>query len=176
MQDPATVYGIHLLNPACDISAHLPLLRYLARGQVLEIGVRAGISTAALLLGAEENGGHVYSVDTDANCGNVYAGHPLWAFIHGHSRDDAERILRELPQLDLLFIDGDHGREMVLNDLETYGTRVRRGGIILLHDTDFFAPGHDGVRPAIQEFRQRRGHAARFFPGSYGLAIIEISC
>src|SRR5262249_18136574 len=144
--------------------------------QVLEIGVRVGISTAALLLGAEENGGHVYSVDADPGCGSVYEGHPLWTFIHGHSRDDAERILRELPQLDLLFIDGDHGREMVLNDLDAYGTRVRREGLILLHDTDLFAPGQDGVRPAIQEFTQRHGYVARFFPGSFGLGIVEISC
>lgn len=105
------MYGVNLLNLPCDLSAHLPLLRYLARGQVLEIRVRAGISTAALL-GVQENGGHVYSIDADPSCGGVYEGHQLWTF-HGHSRDDAQRILGLLPRLGLLFIDGDHGWEMV---------------------------------------------------------------
>jgi predicted O-methyltransferase YrrM len=175
MQDPAKVYEAHLLNPACDISAHLPLLRFLARGNVLEIGVRSGISTAALLLGVQENGGHVYSIDTDPGCGSVYAGHANWTFICGHSRDNSERILGQSPPPDLLVIDGDHSYEMVLSDLEKYGTRVRAGGLILLHDADFLAPGHDGVRPALKEFIRLHKHSLKFFPGSYGLGIVEIS-
>lgn len=131
MQDPAKVYEAHVMNPACDMSAHLPLLRYLARGEVLEIGVRQGVSTAALLLGVQENGGHVYSIDVDPECARVFEGHPGWTFIAGHSRNDADRIACQVPRPNLLFIDGDHCYDMVLNDLERYGTMVQPGGTIL---------------------------------------------
>jgi hypothetical protein len=70
-----------------DIQHHLPLLYSLARGNVLELGTRGGVSTAALLAGVEAHGGRVISIDIDPACANVAAGHPLWAFWHGSSMD-----------------------------------------------------------------------------------------
>ena len=58
-----------------------------ARGNVLELGVRAGVSTAALLAGVSDHGGHVWSVDRD-DCAPVFAGHPHWTFIQGDSLDN----------------------------------------------------------------------------------------
>lgn len=53
----------HYYMTESDIQHHLGLLFSLAKGNVLELGTRSGVSTAALLAGVERNGGFVYSVD-----------------------------------------------------------------------------------------------------------------
>ena len=40
----------------------------------------------------------------------------------------------DLPELDAIFIDGDHSEAAVLNDYALAKARVRRGGIIVFHD------------------------------------------
>jgi predicted O-methyltransferase YrrM len=40
-------------------------------------------------------------------------------------------------KLDFLFIDGDHHYEAVKRDFEWYGSLVRQGGLIVIHDTQF---------------------------------------
>jgi hypothetical protein len=42
----------------------------------------------------------------------------------------------EVPELDLLFIDGDHSIEGCRGDYERYGGKVRVGGYLLFHDYD----------------------------------------
>src|SRR6266566_8705318 len=106
---PSEIYNCYLTEIS-DIKDHLPTLRAAACGNVLEIGVRTGISTSALLCGVEEHGGHVYSVDVD-NC-LIFAEHPQWTFLHKNSVVEKESILAAIPkELDLLFIDGDHSYE-----------------------------------------------------------------
>src|SRR6185312_15211221 len=96
------------LNYGCDIRIHLPLLRFLAKGNVLEIGTRkSACSTGALLCGIHENGGHLYSVDLEIEspCSGVFEGDEQWTFIKGDSCNDYEHIMRCIPRpLDLLFI------------------------------------------------------------------------
>jgi predicted O-methyltransferase YrrM len=102
---------------------------------VLEIGVRGGVSTASLLLGIEEHGGHLYSVDI-VNVGHLYE-HPQWTFIHRDSKKvgDVMNIVGHEP-LDVLLIDGDHSREAYISDLYSYSKFVKDGGLILSHDID----------------------------------------
>ena len=38
---------------------------------------------------------------------------------------------------DALFIDGNHSYEYVKQDLENYSTKVKKGGIIAMHDANF---------------------------------------
>lgn len=164
-----------LLNYGPDIRIHLPLLRFLAHGNVLEIGTRnSACSTGALLLGVRENGGHLYSVDLEIEspCSDVFAGDPQWSFLHADSKADEAKI-KEFIQapLDLLFIDGGHSQAQVLSDLRLYEPLVRPGGVTLLHDTDFNDghPEYCGVREAIVEY----GKPAQFYPGSFGLGIVR---
>ena len=58
MTDTFHRYQQHLATPS-DIQHHLGLLFSLARGNVLELGTRSGVSTAALLAGVERQGGRV---------------------------------------------------------------------------------------------------------------------
>lgn len=48
-------------------------------------------------------------------------------------------------QPDVIFIDGDHLYESARHDWDTYAHRVRRGGLVVLHDTQGY-PGN----PAVQ--------------------------
>lgn len=153
-----------------DTQVHLPFLRKSAKGTVLEIGVWTGISTGALLAGVSENGGHVYSVDIYAGSRYVWHGEPDWTFVNTSSHNVGE-ILKVVPvPLDLLFIDGDHSYEGCLADLENWGPRVRKDGLILVHDSD--TPAFPGVRRAIDEFCDRMGFKHELRPGSNGLEVI----
>lgn len=153
-------YMQHLHTPS-DIQHHLPLLYSLARGNVVELGTRTGVSTAALLAGVEAHGGRVWSVDIDP-CGHLYAGHPQWSFVQGDSRS-AETLLNVFPiirgegdnidaQIDLLLVDSEHCTEVTSAELALWEPLVRAGGYILLHDPETFP----GVRRAINDYRRRR--------------------
>ncbi len=62
------VYHRMVDDEKLDTHAHLPFIKSVAKGNVLEIGVHCGISTTALLAGIEENGGHLWSVDVHPAC------------------------------------------------------------------------------------------------------------
>jgi predicted O-methyltransferase YrrM len=170
--NPEEVYKANLEGGTSwsDIARHLPMLRMYAHGNVFEIGTRSGISTAALIMGVRDKGGHVWSLDI-ADCSQLY-NVPEWTFLRGHSIDDAQEILRgELPSpLDVLFIDSDHTYDTTLGELRIYGARVRhQGGVILLHDTDLVGAG---VRDAISTYSKESKCHVNFADGSYGLGIL----
>jgi predicted O-methyltransferase YrrM len=174
LRSPENIYARESNDSRCDIRGHLPTLRAEARGNVLEIGVRGGASTSAFILGVQDHSGHVYSIDINAACGtDLFCDcDSEWTFIHGHSLHDAGRILRSIPIcLDVLFIDGDHSYAAVNSDLATYGPRVKRGGVILLHDYEL--PGA-GVHKAVLEYAARKSCRLEVWPGWYGLGALRV--
>lgn len=160
-----------LANTKSDIQYHLPLLYTHGRGVVLELGVRTGVSTSALLAGVIDHGGDVWSVDTNPACSNTFS-HSQWHFIHANSLDYGTIEAAGLPQsVDTLFIDTVHTFEHTLQELELWGKRVQRDGIILLHDTD--DPGtHPGVRNAMASYCDRHGFQFWCLPESNGMGVI----
>lgn len=160
------------LDSNSDIKAHLPRLYEEAKGVVLELGVRGGVSTSALLAGVEERGGMLYSVDINCNCWGSVQPHPQWKFVCADSLDEEKLDAVGLPeQLDLLFIDTTHTYARTVAELELWGERVRAGGLILLHDTD--NPGTPGVREAILEYCLKNDLLFWLYPGSHGLGVIR---
>lgn len=155
-----------------DIDSHCVWLELVSKGDVLEIGVRTGISTAAFLLGVEKNGGHVYSVDNNADCIAAVGSHPQWTFIH-ESSFNAEKLKSQIPAtLDILFIDGDHTYEGVKQDLANYASMVKSGGRIILHDV---CSGYDpGVRQAFDEYIDATKYEAEIFPSWVGLGQVLV--
>lgn len=153
-----------------DTRQHLPYLRSVAKGIVLEIGCDVGNSTTALLLGVEEHGGHVYSVDINPACANNFVGYHQWTFIHSSSREIAN-VLTQIPDLDVLYVDGDHSYEGAKFDIDGYGCMVREGGLILVHDVEH--PDFPGVRQALDEYEH--GQEQKFIrSGSWGLGVIVV--
>lgn len=62
----------------------------------------------------------------------------------------SEVAVRAVPDesLDLVFIDGDHSYEACKFDIEEWGKKVRKGGILCGHD---YQHSHQGVRDAVDE-------------------------
>jgi predicted O-methyltransferase YrrM len=168
----AEVYAAHTSGGIwSDIKKHLPTLRLYAKGNVFEIGVRGGISTAALLEGVAEEGGHVWSLDIN-DCSGLYRDDPHWTFIKGHSVEDSARILAALPRpLDMLFIDSEHSYKLTGDELHIYGPLVRQHhkGAILMHDTDLAGAG---VRRALDEYAAEIGVKPFYVDGDNGLGVL----
>jgi len=124
---------------------------------VVEIGSFKGRSTYALLSGCK---GPVYAVDPfpgnpfPANPGSTYdnfvmnVGHFENLKIVKMTSEIAAGDGHIPPQVDMVFIDGDHNYEEVLKDLRMWTPRARR--IICGHD--FLDPQWPGVRQAVEEF------------------------
>lgn len=165
MTDTFQRYQQHLATPS-DIQHHLPLLFSLARGNVLELGTRSGVSTAALLAGVERHGGFVHSVDIE-DCRHVAEGHAQWFFIRGDSRNPeiAEQV--DTP-IDLILIDTQHEYEIAQAELALWHTHLVPGGTICMHDTETFP----GVRRAAQEFADAHGWPITFVLPCHGMAVI----
>ena len=166
---PQLRYNQHLHEPN-DIRDHLPRLFEAARGTVLELGVRGGVSTSAFLAGIETHGGELWSIDIDPTCETVFAGHPAWHFVCADSRNRAAVETAGLrPPIDVLFIDTLHTYEQVRDELRVWMPAVRTGGTVFLHDTETFIE----VRNAIADYAARQGLSAEFHGGSNGLGILH---
>lgn len=157
-----------------DLGRHLETLHYLALGigarQVIELGVRDGCSTRALLAAVEITGGRVWSCDTADN-GATLADirlHPQWTFLVG---DDIEAAPLAPEVCDLLFIDTSHMADHTAAELATYGPRVTGGGVIVLHDADPH-PEWDVIGPAWR-YAHATGKTLTYMPGDWGLAVIR---
>ncbi len=168
MTDTFQRYQQHLATPS-DIQHHLGLLFSLAKGNVLELGTRGGVSTAALLAGVERSGGWVWSMDIE-DCSHVANGHKQWTFILGDSRDakTADMFTENDVTLDLLLIDTFHSYEQAQAELALWGPHVAPGGTICLHDTETFP----GVRRAAQEFADAHGWPVMFVLPCHGMGVI----
>ena len=149
-----------------DIQEHLPRLFAAASQHCVEIGVRTGMSTSALLAGVEQRGGHLWSFDVN-DC-PVFKGHPQWTFTRMDTVKDAKLALEYIPVfVNVLFVDGDHTYGGALSDLVNFGPRANT---IFVHDTD--APDFPGVRKAVEEFAKKFQRRVTYHPGSYGMAEI----
>jgi hypothetical protein len=171
------------LQEPSDIRDHLPRMRREAQGSVLELGVRSGNSTAALLAGVEDRGGTVWSIDVDADCQYVFAGHPQWRFVLADSRDARTIVAHGLPaELDVLFVDTIHTYAQVRDELEVWGDCVRSGGLILVHDTDSSPEIRDAIsqwcraRKVPFEFRGRSNGLGLAYPGRSRLFGAWLAC
>jgi cephalosporin hydroxylase len=166
-------YQQHYATPS-DIQHQLGLLFSLARGNVLELGTRGGVSTHALLAGVERAGGHVWSVDIE-DCSQVAAGHPQWTFIRGSSTDaelPGKLAMSRLPDavegIDLLLIDTEHTYEQAAAELALWCPYIKPGGTILMHDPETFP----GVRRAAREFAAKHGWSITIVTPCNGMAVI----
>jgi len=134
-----------------DIQMHLGLLHGLACHpdvkRIFEIGVREGLSTAALCA----SGKPVTSVDIapcEPHATKLRIAYPNWTFIQEHSLQT--ELFKDLREVDLLFIDGEHTYRTVRAELCKFAPMVWKW--IALHDTHTFASkGKDGTTPGLQD-------------------------
>lgn len=96
---------------------------------ILELGTRTGHSTRAFLKAANILNAKVISVDIE-DCRPYVKPHPCWEF---HQMNDLDFEIDK--PIDVLFIDTSHKYKHTLKELEKFAPKVRRNGVILLHDT-----------------------------------------
>jgi MMP 1-O-methyltransferase len=144
------------------------------KGVIVEIGSWKGKSTVCLGLGSRAGASvPVYAVDPHAD------------YRFGDFKDNVERagiqkLVRPVASLsqaaadgfdepiELLFVDGSHEYNLVLEDFEKWVPKVVEGGWVAFHDTTWTAGPRKVVGPAI--YRSRRFKDARFVVGSTTVA------
>ena len=99
---------------------------------ILEFGVRKGISTSIFLELCNNNDGKLFSVDI-VDYSNLFKD-SKWTFIN--SRDDNIKYIEKLipSHLDMLHIDSLHEANHVEKIINLYYSRIKPGGFILIDD------------------------------------------
>lgn len=102
----------------------------------IEIGVDRAETTICLLNNSSKLK-YLYAVDPYTGRDKRF--HEIKAMLNYYEhccfyRDKSENVVDSLPQLDFVFIDGDHSYEGVKIDLEKYVPKIKSGGILAGHD------------------------------------------
>jgi predicted O-methyltransferase YrrM len=180
------------------------LVRALRPRHVLVIGSGFGFSVVCLALGLKDNGrGNLTFVDPSYSVfregplrtvgGSAHWDDPQKVRAH-FGRFGVERIVthhkltssqlfadydaRELPSIDLAFIDGSHAYDDVRNDFLGVLRHARNNSYVLLHDTNIYVRElirHAGVKRWL---RFIASHPAEFevidFPFASGVALVRV--
>jgi predicted O-methyltransferase YrrM len=111
---------------------------------ILEFGVRKGVSTKLFLEIARLNNGRVYSVDID-DCSNLF-NDKNWSFFK--SRDDNfDYIQKNVPsQLDVIYLDSVHEAKHVENIFYNYFSFLKVGGYFIIDDISHLPYLKDSAR------------------------------
>lgn len=129
-----------------------------------EIGTGEG--ETALVASCHPAISHVTTIDQRITPGAVERLRPVAhkvTMLRAKSSDCAGEVGR----IDLLYIDGNHSREGVLQDLENYTPLVTSRGIIAGHD---YSPAWPGVILAVDEWAEKTGKEIfRYCDGSWRL-------
>lgn len=145
----------HFAYDQVDMAPHVRTLTRLAREAttVIEWGVRAGVSTWAILDGIPDDG-HLYSVDINpCIVPRRVSEDPRWTFIVGD--DLSDEVHDQLPErADMVFIDTSHTYEQTVAELVL---------------ADFYEPARIVMHDFVMEPVER---AAREFCEMYGWHVV----
>jgi predicted O-methyltransferase YrrM len=144
------------------------------RGAIVEIGSWKGKSTVCLGLGSREGASvPIYAVDPHAD-------HRFGDFKTNVERAGITELVRPIASLsqaaadsfeepiELLFVDGSHEYDLVLEDFEKWVPKVVDGGWVAFHDTTWTAGPRKVVGQAV--YRSKRFKDAKFVVGSLTVA------
>ena len=166
----------NMMRPASDrrdhpnINEFLAILEEAAKGNILELGSRDGVSTDAFLKGVEKRGGMVYSVDCDEAWKDAWTGHPQWKFVHAFSNEQEKILAAGVPkELDVVFLDTEHSYELTKKELNLWVPKLKPDGILMIHDTRQFPE----LRRAVEEYAKEHGLITEFKEESTGLGILR---
>ena len=121
---------------------------------VCEIGALCGLSTVSLAKAAREKDTLVYSIDTHGGIPGVPStseefrrnllakGISNVVEVMQMTSDEAFLLIEQKDiWFSFVFIDGDHDYSVVARDFQNYGSRVRKDGVIALHDVEIYPDG-----------------------------------
>ena len=91
------------------------------------------------------------------------------------STSTSERMIERrhplLSEFDFVFLDGDHTLEATYSDVKHWGSRVRPGGVILMHDV---GPRFPGVVKAFRTFARDPRYQATTPKGAGTIGKLEV--
>ena len=128
------VYSIKLKRGTWDIMASLvPMILKYTRGDIVEIGM--GESTEVFADIAYEKGVNLYSCDIQM--GGMFKVFDKPLFENHHCFTDGSDAFMESfgGNPSIVFIDGEHIYKTVKKEVEFFLPRIRKGGVMFLHDT-----------------------------------------
>lgn len=163
-----------------DISEHMETLRRwvtaIPECTVVELGVRTGVSTVALLCGKPKK--YIgYDINEAPPMMKEYAKEKEVAYFHNQC--DVRQVTH-YPNCNLLFIDTLHTGKQLWYELTTFGNHCHN--VIIMHDTVSFGyqpengiEGHRGLCPALFDFLAAHDEwqLAEWYTNNNGLAIME---
>lgn len=130
----------HKNAPTGGFSRHYIMLYSLVFGmeakRVFEFGV--GFSTKTIRSALELTNGHLTSVDYRPQ-ENYNDDDPVWTFYEGKSGQVVPTIIHS--PYDLVLHDGSHSRSEVTEDLNNILPHIKKGGLLLVHDTNHSREG-----------------------------------
>jgi predicted O-methyltransferase YrrM len=149
------------LNPG-ELEALIALVRSVQPRAILELGVNVGRTAKAILanvpgieryVGVDVEPGYVPSKAVQANerapnPGDMVAGDARFRLIL-KPRGSLDLKPEDIGPVDVVFVDGDHGRAAVTHDSALASSIVRPGGIIVWHD--YHQLGTVDVREVLDE-------------------------
>lgn len=163
---------------------HYPFLYGLVVGteaqSVFEFG--AGFSTQTILKALEQTGGHLITCDRRplAQTGNPSSLSEIYknrfTYLEGNSHSQLKRLSHET--FDCVLHDGSHNARVVFSDLRAIIPRMKKNGIILIHDTE-----HPALSPLfLLKLAVRLALLSRLcryeiltLPYGYGLSVVKIT-
>lgn len=125
---------------------------------IFEIGTGGLWSTQCFLHGLEKTDGKIISCDTIKRFKDF--SHLRFQFINKSSYEIAKNWKEPI---DILFIDGDHRYEAVKQDYALFSPFVRKGGLIIFHDTNHLSL--PGIKKAVDEVKGLQKIVFTEFPG-----------
>jgi len=180
------------------------LVRALRPRHILVIGSGHGFSVVCLALGLKDNGkGQLSFIDPSYSLmkngpfhtvgGQSKWDHPKKVNDHfarfgldgwvTHYKQRSDQFFpdysrRQLPPVDLAFIDGNHAYPAVRYDFLQTAGRARKNSYLFLHDTNIYVRemlGHAGVKRFLQELKNEPEYFEIIdFPFSSGVALIRL--
>lgn len=141
--------------------------------KAIEIGVRSGYGSIALLHAMSHENGTLVSIDSNITKLSVES--DRWTSIKGDTLDPS--VIAQLHHADLVLISDEYGAERTLEILETYRHLVTSGGTIVCRgaDTDTVQGDTDWpIRRAVEQFCDKYQYTFTAVSGKIGLAFIRI--
>lgn len=129
-------FHYHILSDIASLYNKEQVLNY------LEIGCYGGGSASLMLQRPFTNvvsidlGGPITQEVAEANVSKLNVHGNLFTYVKGNSQNNEtkNKVKSLIPIVDILFIDGDHSYNGVLNDFNLYNDLVRPGGYIVFDD------------------------------------------
>lgn len=144
---------------------------------IIETGTYKGFSTLMIASALKRNEmGHLYTMDL--NDWNVleecrkFELDPFVTFIKGDSRLVIREILPKIEKIDFLWLDADHTKKSIVDELEAALPALRPGTLVAFHDTILFQEEADAIKEIEVRFPEWQSIGFRTSRGFHLMKVV----